>query len=150
MTFRHSGCVCCTGCAFARPRRFGVEGQAFESSRHAVQAILFSISIYASHGSASRPVAFTLGIKHGNAHHCTYCAMGGMDARCSSLVGLHQPLARRFGNQKRHSLVYPSKNRFHLLPPHLRLTTGSVAQDAVLAFSSLIVLSLLLPRLPYA
>lgn len=41
-------------------------------------------------------------------------------------------------------LLYPRKLRFHLLPPHLRLTTGSQAEDVVAALMVLPVLLLLL------
>lgn len=46
-------------------------------------------------------------------------------------------------------LFYPSKNRFHLLPAHLRITTSSYAEGAVLPVLALFVFLLLLSHLPF-
>ncbi len=45
-------------------------------------------------------------------------------------------------------LLYPSKVRFHALPPRLRFTTGSFAEEALLPLLGLTVLLLLLTHLP--
>lgn len=47
-------------------------------------------------------------------------------------------------------LLYPSKIRFHLLPPAFRLTTGSLAEDAMTPLLALSALLLLLNHLPFA
>lgn len=46
-------------------------------------------------------------------------------------------------------LLYPREVLFHLLPPRLRLTTGSFAEDALLPILALSVVPLLLAHLPF-
>ncbi len=46
-------------------------------------------------------------------------------------------------------LLYPSKARFYALPLHLRLTTGSFAEEALLPVLGLTVFLLLLTHLPF-
>ena len=43
---------------------------------------------------------------------------------------------------------YPSRKRYHLLPRPLRLTTGSMAEEAVFALFAVLVAGLLLRQLP--
>lgn len=46
-------------------------------------------------------------------------------------------------------LFYPSKSRVYVLPHHLRFTTGSFAEEALLPVLSLMVASLLLTHWPF-
>lgn len=46
-------------------------------------------------------------------------------------------------------LFYPNKFRFHLLPLHLRFTTGSFAENALLPLLALSAVFLLLTHLPF-
>ena len=45
-------------------------------------------------------------------------------------------------------LLYPSRKRYHLLPRLLRLTTGSMAEEAVFALFAVAVAGLMLRQLP--
>ncbi len=47
-------------------------------------------------------------------------------------------------------LLYPSKVRFHALPPRLRVTTGSFAEEAFLPILALAVFLLMFTHLPFA
>jgi len=46
-------------------------------------------------------------------------------------------------------LLYPRRTRYHLLPRPLRLTTGSMAEEAVFALLAVTVAGLLLCQLPF-
>ena len=71
----------------------------------------------------------------------------GIDLAVALLLGYASHLAADACTRTGIRLFYPRPEHFHLLPPKLRITTGSAVEEAVFALSACLSLALLLGRM---
>ena len=73
---------------------------------------------------------------------------GGITVPLALSLGYASHLATDACTKSGIPFLYPSRKRYHLLPRPLRLTTGSMAEEAVFAFFAVAVAGLMLRQLP--
>ena len=74
---------------------------------------------------------------------------GGVAVPLALSLGYASHLATDACTKSGIPFLYPKRKRYHLLPRPLRLTTGSMAEDAVFALSAVLVAGLMLRQLPF-
>ena len=73
---------------------------------------------------------------------------GGVTVPLTLSLGYGSHLATDACTKSGIPFLYPNRRRYHLLPRPLRLTTGSMAEEAVFAFFAVTTIGLMLRQLP--